>query len=593
MSSPRILTLILFSILAATTVGTANNGNNNDPVPQRLRVRVEKQRLPTGGTTKVIIEFLNRDYAEVVNDATRVITLGTASSGSRMSSSGSGDFNPKTIEVKPGAQSGEAFFTSNGAGRLYITATSEGLESGQALVLISDRASASLLSQFVSLFETVAHAQDDTGFEITPKTRKATANGEHRANFNVSFLDSPPAGTIVRITTNVTDGGILYKGQKVGGNVADIKLDDGDGDISGEISVYSKQAGTFHVTASVRPDGPTDQASVEFTRPRPAQIIFDANPMTIGTDPTNILLTVRFADAGGFATEPDQERRVHFQCATEGDQVSFRPASVTLAPGRASAQVVFRLQQLPPSNELKLLATTDPGIDAGQKNLIIKSAIEKILIEGPNKLETGGNEGEYSISLVDKDGKRVAADWNRQIDLNVTGGTLSVPQLVMPKGARKAVFRYTSRDAGKDVLTASSTGIDDGTLSIGVVHPVYWLAMFALFGGALGGVARELDRHKTIGRLLPRRHHKRLDTRLINRLVCSLIGALFLYLLYKLGLQQILGGPALPVAVDPEVTTVAFFLGGFGGFAGTLVLTLGTKVFVWHQRRQPAPAHVN
>lgn len=587
MSFPKFLLLILFGILAATTVGTANIGTHNDGgVPQRLRVSVEKHRLSTDETTKVIVEFLDRDYNQVDNDATRVITLGRASSGAR--TNGSGKFNAATIVVKPGARSGEAFFTSTSAGRLYITASSEGLESGQALVLISSSASASLLERFVGLFETVAHAQDDVGFEITPKIRTATANGKHRANFNVSFFGSHAAETIVRITTNVTNGGILYKGQKVGDNIADIKLGE-DEDISGEISVYSENNGRFDVSASVRPDGPTDKANVEFTQPLPAQIIFDDDPTTIGTDPTGIPLTVRIADVSGFAIKPDREHHVRFECATEGDRVTFDRESVVLSPGQPSAQVVFRLQQLPLGNELKLLATTD-GISAGRKNLIIKSAIEKILIDGSEQVDKG-NEREYTVYLVDKSGKRFAADWDRQIDLNVNGGALSTTQLVIPRGARKATFKYTPSDAGTYVLKASSGGIDEATHSVRVVHPVYLLAMFAVFGGALGGVARELDRHKAMRRILPRRHHKRFDTRFAARLGCSLIGALFLYLLYKLGLAPILGGPSLPVALDPELRLVAFFLGGIGGFAGTLVLTLITKFFVPPPpRHQPAPA---
>ncbi|HEX5966032.1 MAG TPA: hypothetical protein VFY51_08870, partial [Pyrinomonadaceae bacterium] len=407
MSFTRVPLLILLGILAATTVGTANIATHIGGVPQRLRVRVENHRLRTDETTKVIVEFLDRDYNPVVNDATRVITLGQASSGSRTSASGSGKFNAATIVVKPGAPSGEAAFTSTSAGRLYITAASEGLESGQALVLISSSASASLLSRFFGLFETVAHAQNDMGFEITPKIRTATANGRHRANFNVSFFDSHAAGTIVRITTNVTNGGILYKGQKVGDNIADIRLDEGE-DISGEISVYSEKDGKFDISASVRsPNGPSDKASVEFTPPLPAQIIFDDDPTTIGTDATGIPLTVRIADVSGFSIKPDQEHHVHFECATDGDQVTFDRDFVVLSPAQSSAQVVFRLQKLPLGNELKLLATTGQGIRAGQKNLIIKSAIEKVFIDGSEQVDKG-NEREYTVYLTNKAGKRFA-----------------------------------------------------------------------------------------------------------------------------------------------------------------------------------------
>lgn len=592
MSFPKLLSLILFTILAATVVGTANVAGDKGSVPQRLRVRVENQRLRTGQATKVIVEFLDRNYGQVVNDATRVIELAQASSGSKMRSSGSGHFDRHKIVVKPGEWSGEAAFTSSGPGRLFITANSEGLEPAQALVLVTAGAkAASLLTRFVSLFETVAHAQDDDlGFEIFPKERSATADGRHRATFNVSFLKSPAAGTTVRVSINVPDGGILYKGQLVGGNVADIKIEPGE-DISGEIAVYSSRQGNFNITASVRPNGPADRAELEFTRPRPAQVIFDADPMEIGSDATSTPLTVRLADEGGFPIEPDRERTIHFSCATEGDQVSFEPKSVTVAPGQSSAQVIFRLQQLPLGNELKLLATTDSGIHAGRKSLIIKSAIEKLMIVGPQEMHCGGDEGEYTIYLADNDDKHFAADWNRHIDLNVSGGELSTAQLVIPKGERKAVFKYVSPSgAGKYELTASSAGIANGIRTIGVTHKGSWLAILALLGGLLGGVARELEKKKRFGRILPRWTGKDWEMGFTGRLFGSFVGALFFYWTFKLGLSQALGSRALPVAVDLGTQTVAFFFGGIGGFAGTFVLEKLTKWFLPGEKRQTAAA---
>ena len=590
MSFPKVLFLILLGVLAATTVRTANIGGDSASVPQRLRVRVENQRLRTGDATKVIVEFLNRDYGQVANDATRVIVLGHASSSAKMRP-GAGQFNRQKVVVKPGAWSGEASFTSTGPGRLYLTAQSEGLESGQALVLITSDKSASLLNRVVGLFETVAYADnDDLGFEISPSTQTATADGRHRATFNVSFLASPAAGTIVRITTNLTNGGILYKGERVGATVADIRLNEGE-DISGDISVYSAQTGDFEITAAVRPNGPTDKARASFTPPRPSQIVFDADPMTIGSDATHIPLTVRLADDGGFPIEPDKERHIRFSRATESDQVSFEPESVVLAPGQAAAQVVFRLQQLPLGNELKLLATTDQGIRAGQKSLVIKSAIEKILIAGPNEVYCGGEECEYTIYLADKDGQHRAADWDRQIDLNVSGGLLNSAQLVIPKGARKAVVKYlSSGDTGKYMLTASSAGIAEATYTIGAVHPGYWLTLFALLGGVVGGIARQIHKDKKFGRIRPRWTGKYWDMGFAGRIAGSLASALFFYWAFKLGLSQALGSPVLPVALDVGTRTVAFFLGGIGGFAGTVVLDRLTKWFLPGEKRQTAPA---
>jgi hypothetical protein len=588
MSFPRIFTLILFGILAVTTITTANMNAVGGSAPQRLRVRVENQQLKSGETTKVIVEFLDRDYGQVANDATRTIELGHAATRSR--NIGSGKFNQPSILVKPGETSGEAWFTSTQPGRLLLTANSEGLEAGQALVLITSATSASLLSRFVSLFETTAHAQDDLGFEISHRKLTATAGGQHRATFNVSFLESPKPGTVVRITTNLTNGEILYKNQRVGSTIADIPLDEGQA-ISGDISIRSRQPGTFDITASVRPDGPVDQAQVEFTPPRPEKIIFDAEPTTIGTEECKVPLTVRLADEGGFPIEPVGPTTIHFNRATESDQIIFEPESVVVAPGRASAQVVFRLRELPLGNEIKLLATTDQGISAGQKSLVIKSEIEKVMISGPPQVHRGGGETEYTVYLADKDGKQRAADWNRQIDLNVNGGSLSTAQVVIPKGARKAVVKYSSAaDVGKYVLTASSGGIGDASYTIGVISQNYWLVLFALLGGLIGGVARQLHKHKNFGRIRPRWTGKHWDLGFSGRIAGSLVSALFLYWTFKLGISQALGSPALPAALDLGTRTVAFFLGGIGGFAGTVVLDNLTKWFMPGQKPRTATA---
>lgn len=587
MNFTKALFLILLCILAVTPVGSANIGGGSGAVPARLRVRVENQRVRPGQPTKVIVEFLDRNYGQVVNDATRVIYLGHESSGSKVS--GSGQLDQYKIVVKPGVWSGEASFTPNSSGRLFITAKSEGLEPGQALVLIASEKSVSLLSRFVSLFETVAHAQDDPGFEILPKAGSATANGRHRASFMLAFLKNPAAGTTIRITTNLTQGGIFYKDKSMG-PVADIKLDQAD-EIP-EISFFSAQPGDFDISVSVRPDGPTDKARVAFTTPRPAKIMFDDDPTTIGSDAASTPLTVRLADEGGFLIEPDSPRTINFSCATDSDQVSFEPKSVTLAPGQSSAQVLFRLQQLPPGDELKLLATTDGGIHMGRKSLIIKSAIEKLVIDGPDEVHCGGNQGEYTIYLGDTSGKRYAADWNRQIDLNVSSGELSTARLVIPKGERKAVFKYTSPgNAGRYTLTASSGGINNYEHTIVVTHKAYWLAMFALLGGLVGGIARQIHRDKKFGRILPRWHRNHWDMGFVGRLAGSLAGALFFYWTFKLGLSQALGTRVLPVTLDLGTQTVAFFLGGIGGFAGTYVLEKLTGWFLADDKPHAAPAH--
>lgn len=587
MSLPKVLFLILFSILAATAVGTANISEQPGSVPQRLRVRVENQRLRTGEATKVIVEFLDRDYGQVANDATRVIVLGQAASGSKSGSSGSGHFDKHRIVVKPGEWAGVASFTPNGAGRLFLTANSDGLESGQALVLITSGKSASLLSRFVSLFETTAHAQgDDLGFEILPKDGFAIAGGRHRATFTLSFLKVPAPGTTIRITTSFTEGAIYHKNQRVGGPIAEIKLEENEEFC--EISVDSVKNGDFIIKASVRPDGPEDKATVEFTPPSPSKIIFDDDPITIGSDPTTTPLTVRLADDGGFPIPADRERTINLSCATEGDRVSFDPKSVVLGPNQTSAQVLFRLEQLPLGNELKLLATSDSGLHAGRKSLVIKSTIEKLAIVGPKQVNCCGNQGEYTVFLGDKAEKNhFSADWNRQIDLHVNGGTLSTRQLVIPRGERSAVFKYTSpHDAGTYTLTASSGGIMNGTHEIVVTHKGSWLAMLALLSGLVGGIARQLHKHRKLHRILPRWNGKYWDLGFVRRVVGSLVGGLFFYWTFKLGLSQAFGSPVLTSTIDLGTQTAAIFFGGIGGYSGTYVLEKLSRFLLPRQKPQ-------
>ena len=585
-----LVALTLFALLASTMAGVANVDAGGE-APQRLRVRIENQRLRAGETTKVIIEFLDRNYGQVANDATRTIELGQMSSGSKARSSASGQFDQPKIVVKPGAWSGEASFTPSGSGRLFITANSDGLESGQELVLITSNQSASLWNKITGFFETTAYAQeDDSGFEIFPKTVKATADGRHRAIFKVSFLDVPKETTTVRISTNLTDGGILYKGQPVGGSVAEIQIAAGEYR-SDEISVLSNRKGDFQITASVRPTGPADQARVEFTEPHPAQIIFGADPTTIGSDATDIPLTVQLADDGGFPIQADRPTPIRFRGATESDRVSFEPEEIVLAPGQKAAQVVMRLQQLPLGNELKLLAKADQGLRVGQKSLVIKSAIEKLLIAGPNEVYCGGEECEFTIYLTDKDGQHRAADWDRHIDLNVSGGVLSAGQLVIRKGERKAVIRYKpAGDIGKYVLTASSIGISDGTYNIGVVYQAYVLTLFALFGGLVGGIGRQLKADKSFTHIFPHRHGKRWEWGCVGRLAGSVISAFFLYWAFKLGLSQAFGSPVLPASLDLGMRIVAFIFGGVGGFAGINVLELLTTWLVPGAKRETVPA---
>jgi hypothetical protein len=58
---------------------------------------------------------------------------------------------------------------------------------------------------------------------------------------------------------------------------------------------------------------------------------------------------------------------------------------------------------------------------------------------------------------------------------------------------------------------------------------------------------------------------------LLGRIAGSVVCGLFLYLAIKLGLSRVIGSPVLPAGLDLGTKLVAFFFGGIGGFAGTVV----------------------
>lgn len=566
----RLLLLILSITLVLLSSETPSRAKHSSSA-QRLRVRVENASLRHGETTKVFVDFLDMNYNPVANDATRVIKLDKTSPGSRQT--GSGDIKPNPITLRPGDAYGEALFASTQPGRLFITASSEGLESGQALILIRPRA-ASFLSKVSSLFERVAYAQDE-GFEISPKKLSATADNKHRAKFQVSFLQPPPGGAIIRINTNLTSGSILYKGEPVGSSVANIKLAEGE-DISGEIAILSANSGKIEISASVaRRNGPVDYAEVDFAPPRPSQILFDSEPSTIDSHACTVPLSVRLADEGGFPVEPDKERRIYFKSAVESDSnsISFEPSSVVLAPGQRFAQVVFHLKALPLGNEIKLLATSDQELMAGTKSILIKSQIRKVLVEGPSEINHRGRLTEFTISLVDKDGTHLAADWNRKIDLSIVGGGLDKTELIIPQGAQQAVVKYTSPDAiGRYTLTAGSSGLEQSTHTISVVHPPYWLVLMAVFGGVIGGITRMLHKSGRFERFIPHWTGESWNLGSTGHIAGSMISGVILYWALQLGLWPALGFPRLPTGIDPGWSTVAVLFSFLGGFAGTQVL---------------------
>ena len=97
---PRFLFLIPLSLLIVQVIGAANA--NPAFAAQRLRLRVDHNTLRAGASTKVYVEFLDREYKQVHNDRTRTIAFKYA--GPQQGAAG--NFSPAGITVYAGASHG-------------------------------------------------------------------------------------------------------------------------------------------------------------------------------------------------------------------------------------------------------------------------------------------------------------------------------------------------------------------------------------------------------------------------------------------------------------------------------------------------------
>jgi hypothetical protein len=388
-------------------------------------------------------------------------------------------------------------------GKLFITASSDGLDSSQALVLIIGQQQSSFLSQ---LFETVAYAQSQNEIQILPREYpSAPANNKFHVPLQVSFSQVPPPGTIVRIATEPS-AGIVYKKESAEG-VMEIKLDEGQA-VSDLIGIFSAAAGKIKVSVMVRPDGSKDFVEIKFDPPQPARIIFDSEPQSIGSNERAVPISIQLADEGGFplAVASDRDRKISVSSAM--DSGDFDSETLVLMQGRMCAASVLHLKRSPAAPEMKLLAVDeqDTSIKPGQKTITIQSPV---------------------------------------------------------------------------VVAAS------------------WLLLAAIFGGAVGGLARQLHKADRLDRIMPKWTGRYWDLGLTGRICASIVSGLFLYWAIKLGLARI--------TLDFGSPTVAFFFGGIGGFAGLVVLDRlvewcfkllrwspwqRKRLVVAHQRVSPPSANV-
>jgi len=549
---------VLFALSTSTSAQYAQKGVSG---PQRLRVKVETNTLRSGQATKVLVEFLDRNYQQVPNDVPRVIQLTQNSAGSK--DTGSGQLNPGQVKIARGAWSAEASFVSRQPGKLLIVATSQGLDPAQVLVMVTR--SSSWLS---SLFETVAYAEE--GIELLPKDLlPVTANNTSPAFFFVSLPDTPTNPVTVRVLTKPA-GRLIYQNKETFAFV-DIQLDKAKA-VSDQIGVIFGTAQLVSIEAWVLPRGTRDSTQVQFVSPRPRRILFDTEPSSISSYQRNVPISVQLGDGDGLPVQPDREQQINLNSASDSEFISFEPAAVFVSPTQSSAQAMMRLKDLPEGNELKILAMSN-GLSPGEKKILIESPIEQLLVSGPTEIDRNGVESQFTIRLADKNGKARKADWNRKIDLRVDGGALAKNQIVIPKGEESIVVKYTSPSAvGRYILTANSSGITEGKQSITIVTPMYWLIIAALFGGVIGGFVRHLTKDFKLEKVVPTYKDGNLELGLLGHVASSLVCGMVFFLVFKFGLSKAFGPAVLPPSVELGTRTVALLFGVIGGFAGTVVL---------------------
>ena len=189
-----------------------------------------------------------------------------------------------------------------------------------------------------------------------------------------------------------------------------------------------------------------------------------------------------------------------------------------------------------------------------------------------------------SIQLADEREHPIQSDIKRSVDFRLANEDDPVDF-----EHRSVVFEPNQPSAGtmlrlkglprENPLTLYAVSHEDGVIrghtTIFIKGPIevmlYWLVFAALGGGLIGGVVRHIPKDYKLQQVLPKWTGECLDLGLVGRIVGSVVCGLFLYLTMKLGVARMIGSPVLPAGIDLGTKLVAFFFGGIGGFAGTVV----------------------
>jgi hypothetical protein len=545
--------LVACGALLALAAPAALDSGAGGGSPARLRLRVKNSSPRAGEATSVWVEFLDRNYDQVQNDGTRVIQFVAAPRGH-------GSFSPQQVTIGAGEWSAGTTFSGTAPGKVMVSASSEALDSDQTVVLVTREAS-SFLSQ---LFETTAYAQQDL-FELTPAKVDMSAGDKSRAKFELSWLPAPAAETPIRITT-YPPATINYKEQSFEG-FAEIRLPPTGK--SEEIYVSSKSEMTVSVTATMEGSGRRASAIANFIRPLPEKIVFVDEPQEIPPDLNVIPITVQVADRGLSPVNSDQDRTFYFRKGSDAHQVDFDPPKLVVAANQSVARTWVHWKDMPASGQLTVYAES-PGLGFDKKTITIRRQIAGLRITGPSPVTLGRTGADFTVELLDVNDRLVSTDKERTVNLTATSGVFTPNPLIIPSGKNMAKVRYTtSGSAAKAQINATSEGIKSFALEVGLVTALYWLVIFALLGGLIGGVIRHISKNGyRLPRILPCWTGDCWDLGLVGKLAVSIVGGLIMYLLVKFGLYQVMASLPLPEALESGTKLVAFFFGVIGGFAG-------------------------
>jgi len=171
-------------------------------------------------------------------------------------------------------------------------------------------------------------------------------------------------------------------------------------------------------------------------------------------------------------------------------------------------------------------------------------------------MSDGRTAATVSVRLIDDTRHLLPATEETEVILASTSGTLKTTSLKIPTGGRAANTTIVSTSRGPATITADAAGLDEGTVIVQFVLPVY-LIVFSTVGGLLGAFVRSRDSS--------RGHARRI---LENLLIGAIMGLVFWAILFFGALKAVAALPFTPADIPAGNELGAALLGFGGGWLG-------------------------